>query len=167
MFLFQIIRILENKDGFLDLRDLEDKLQAHQNTGRQLIGCFCAVSNITGVISDDVACTLLLHQYGAIALWDYTIAAPSVSINMNPELQGDTSGFKDAIFFTGHKFIGGVQTPGILVAKKGLFKNCLAENVTSNKCTQVRNLKKILLNIIYNHTNNIFFFCVLPTNIFR
>lgn len=138
----KIIRILENKDGFLDLRDLEDKLQAHQNTGRQLIGCFCAVSNITGVISDDVACTLLLHQYGAIALWDYTIAAPSVSINMNPELQGDTSGFKDAIFFTGHKFIGGVQTPGILVAKKGLFKNCLAENVTSNKCTQELELRE-------------------------
>lgn len=77
-----------------------------------MIGCFCAASNITGVISDDVASTVLLHQYGALALWDYTIAAPCVSMNMNPDLQGDTAAYKDAIFFSGHKFIGGVQTPG-------------------------------------------------------
>ena len=30
---------------------------------------------------------------------------------------------KDAIFFSPHKFIGGVDTPGILVAKKQLFRN--------------------------------------------
>jgi selenocysteine lyase/cysteine desulfurase len=31
--------------------------------------------------------------------------------------------FKDAIFFSGHKFIGGPQTPGVLIAKQKLFKN--------------------------------------------
>ena len=30
---------------------------------------------------------------------------------------------KDAIYFSMHKFVGGVQTPGVLVAKKDLFKN--------------------------------------------
>ena len=29
---------------------------------------------------------------------------------------------KDAVYFSMHKFVGGVQTPGILVAKKELFK---------------------------------------------
>jgi selenocysteine lyase/cysteine desulfurase len=35
----------------------------------------------------------------------------------------DKHGFckKDAIYFSGHKFIGGPQTPGILIAKKKLF----------------------------------------------
>ena len=33
---------------------------------------------------------------------------------------------KDAIYFSMHKFVGGVQTPGILVAKKELFKNNIA-----------------------------------------
>ena len=33
---------------------------------------------------------------------------------------------KDAIYFSMHKFVGGVQTPGILVAKKELFKNNVA-----------------------------------------
>ena len=31
--------------------------------------------------------------------------------------------YKDAIFIATHKFVGGVQTPGILIAKKKLFRN--------------------------------------------
>lgn len=30
--------------------------------------------------------------------------------------------YKDALFFSVHKFVGGPQTPGILVAKKRLFE---------------------------------------------
>ena len=37
---------------------------------------------------------------------------------VNPTVQA-----KDAIFFSPHKFIGGVDSPGILVAKKKLFKS--------------------------------------------
>lgn len=39
-----------------------------------MIGCFSAASCITGVLADDVATTLLLHQYGALSVWDYTAA---------------------------------------------------------------------------------------------
>ena len=31
--------------------------------------------------------------------------------------------YKDAVFFSGHKFIGGPQTPGVLIAKNKLFMN--------------------------------------------
>lgn len=42
------------------------------------------------------------------------LSAPYVSIRMNPVVEGDSAGlaYKDAIFFSVHKFIGGVQTPG-------------------------------------------------------
>ena len=30
---------------------------------------------------------------------------------------------KDALYFSVHKFVGGAQTPGLLVAKKRLFAN--------------------------------------------
>ncbi|PNF15326.1 hypothetical protein B7P43_G00938 [Cryptotermes secundus] len=121
----KIVRIAERKDGFLDLDDLESQLQLHQGTGRQLIGCFSAASNITGILADDVATTLLLHQYGALAFWDYAAAAPYVKLDMNPFLPGvdERAVYKDAMFFSVHKFVGGVQTPGILIAKKALFKN--------------------------------------------
>jgi len=74
--LFQIVRIAETPEGFLDLHDLEQQLVSRRSskTGRQLIGCFSAASNITGVVADDVATTLLLHQYGALAFWDYATA---------------------------------------------------------------------------------------------
>lgn len=56
--------------------DLENQLQLHRNLqpDTQLIGVFSASSNITGVLADDVATTLLLHQYGALAFWDYATA---------------------------------------------------------------------------------------------
>ena len=112
---FQIIRIAETKQNFIDLGDLEEQLKLHQFTGRQLIGCFSAASSVTGIQVDDVASTLLLHEYGAFAFWDYNLVAPYVAINMNSKVPGigeDVKVAKDAIYFSGHKFIGGVQTPG-------------------------------------------------------
>ena len=43
---------------------------------------------------------------------------------MSPQVSGlDSKLFeKDAVFFSMHKFVGGVQTPGVLVAKKRLFR---------------------------------------------
>lgn len=67
----------------------------------------------------------MLHQYGALAFWDYNTAAPYVTVDVNPFVPGmeESAAYKDAVYFSGHKFVGGVQTPGILVAKKALFKH--------------------------------------------
>lgn len=114
----QVIRIAETKEGFLDLIDLENKLQKEKqllngNSRVQFIGCFSAASNITGILADDIATTVLLHQYGALSFWDYASAAPYVPLDMNPLLPGNDKGVhKDAMFFSGHKFVGGVQSPG-------------------------------------------------------
>ena len=92
---------------------------------RTIIGCFCAASNVTGIVNDDLAITAVLHAHGALAFWDYATAAPYVNIDVNPKVPGlglDSKLFeKDAVFFSAHKFVGGVQTPGVLVAKKRLF----------------------------------------------
>lgn len=47
---------------------------------------------------------------------------------MNPHLPGvgETTVHKDAIIFAGHKFIGGVQSPGVLVTKRSLLKDKIA-----------------------------------------
>ncbi|CAG9856772.1 unnamed protein product [Phyllotreta striolata] len=127
----KLVRIGETKDGLLDLAELETQLKFHQNSGRQMIGCFSVASSVTGIVIDDLACTILLHQYGALSFWDFNFGAPSVQADMNPALPGveenSPSGYKDAMYFSGHKFIGGVQTPGILIAKKSIFRcinNC-------------------------------------------
>ncbi|XP_055677378.1 uncharacterized protein LOC129786407 isoform X3 [Lutzomyia longipalpis] len=116
----QIVRVSKNREGFLDLVDLEKKLASHKNSQRQLIGFFSAASRLTGILTDDVATTILLHQYGALAMWDYSMVAPYSEVNMNPQLPGAS---KDIIYFNVNKFIGGVQAPGIAVIKRCLLTN--------------------------------------------
>ena len=48
------------------------------------MGCFSAASNITGVLTDVNAVTILLHKHNALALWDYATAGAYVQIDMNP-----------------------------------------------------------------------------------
>lgn len=74
------MRISETKEGVLDLDDLEAQLVAHQGWG-QLIGFFTAGSHVTGLLADDVATTLLLHQHGALACWDFTAAGELFTIS--------------------------------------------------------------------------------------
>ncbi|XP_053616260.1 uncharacterized protein LOC128678632 isoform X3 [Plodia interpunctella] len=121
----EIIKIPETKEGFIDLNNLESRLQQNSGTGKKMIGFFPAASKLTGVLADDVATTLLLHQYGAWSFWDYTLVAPSSSVDMNPSFAGveDDMVKKDALFFECEKFVGGVQGPSVAVVKKDVFKN--------------------------------------------
>ncbi|KAJ8682427.1 hypothetical protein QAD02_018219, partial [Eretmocerus hayati] len=121
----QLVRIDETREGFLDLNDLERKLVTvrTEQPSAKMIGYFSAASCITGVLADDVATTLLLRQHGALSIWDYTSAAPYTRMEMNANVPGvgETKVHKDAIIFAGHKFIGGAQSPGVLVAKRCLL----------------------------------------------
>ncbi|CAH0746448.1 unnamed protein product [Diatraea saccharalis] len=121
----EIIKIPESKEGFIDLNNLEHRLQQNSGTGKRMIGFFPAASKLTGVLADDVATTLLLHQYGAWSFWDYTLVAPTSAVDMNPTFPGvdDEMVKKDALFFNCEKFVGGVQGPYVAVVKKDVFKN--------------------------------------------
>lgn len=107
--------------GQIDISLLEEKLKQAQSA-KMIIGSFSAASNVTGILSDVDAVSNLLHQYNALAFWDYAAAAPYVSIEMNDACkEGGAS--KDAIFISPHKFVGGPGTPGVLVVKKKLLQN--------------------------------------------
>ncbi len=122
--LADVVVIPEDHDGRIDLADLERELIAHADRPLK-IGSFSAASNVTGVISDVRAISILLHRHGALSFWDFAAAAPYVSIEMGPFAHGDSDplAYKDAIFISPHKFIGGPGTPGVLVARRELFRN--------------------------------------------
>ncbi len=128
--LVDVVVIPENRDGRMDRDILEQQLRAHA-TRPLLIGSFSAASNVTGIVSDTVGITTLLHRYGALAFWDFAAAAPYVNIEMNPGYvpgdPGDGVGpaSKDAVFISPHKFIGGPQTPGLLIVKRNLLTNAV------------------------------------------
>ncbi|RLN70952.1 hypothetical protein BBJ28_00012123 [Nothophytophthora sp. Chile5] len=114
-----VVEIPEANGGGLDLVVLERQLRSYE--GRRLkIGTFAAASNLTGLLADVDKVSTLLHKYGALACWDYATCAPYVDIDMNPK---DPAAYKDAIFFSGHKFVGGPGSPGVLVAKTRLLSN--------------------------------------------
>ena len=125
-----VVTIEENRCGQVSVESLENQLKNHGRNDAVLVGCFPAASNITGVLNDDLAITALMHQYGGLAFWDYATAAPYVRVDVNPRVSGDSDALchKDAVYFSFHKFVGGVQTPGVLIAKKSLFRNPVPEN---------------------------------------
>jgi selenocysteine lyase/cysteine desulfurase len=147
----QIERIKKNRDGFLDLVDLEKRLGKFADTNSKLIGLFSGMSRQTGILSDDVATTILLHQYNAISLWDCSASASSAHLNVNPTLPGAA---KDALFFNCNKMVGGLQSPSVLIIKKSFIENFtsiqneMVDTVSIVRCGLVMQLKEALGNHI-------------------
>lgn len=107
----------------ISLGDLEAKLKLFEGH-KVKIGSFSAASNVTGILTEVDSISILLHKYGALAFFDYATAAPYVKIDMNPVLADGSLtalAYKDAIFFSGHKFLGGPNCPGVLIVKKWLM----------------------------------------------
>jgi selenocysteine lyase/cysteine desulfurase/CRP-like cAMP-binding protein len=119
-----VIVIREDADGHVDLDHLADELERHRDRPLK-VGSFSAASNVTGIVTDVDAVSILLHRHGAYACWDYAAAGPYLEIDMNaaPDVRDGHLAYKDAVFISPHKFVGGPGTPGVLVAKRALFRN--------------------------------------------
>ena len=123
-----VVVIHEDLHGGIDLDELAADLRRY--AGRPLkIGSFSAASNVTGIVSDVRAVSVLLHEHGALSFWDYAAAAPYVRIRMGPvgDSREDRLDYCDAIFVSPHKMIGGPGTPGLLVARRELFRNAVPD----------------------------------------
>ena len=117
-----VVVIHEDHDGHIDQRHLELELARHRDRPLK-IGSFSAASNVTGIISDWRAISVLLHRYGALSFWDFAAAAPYMEIRMGSASSGADEPYLDAVFISPHKFIGGPGTPGVLAARRDLFRN--------------------------------------------
>jgi selenocysteine lyase/cysteine desulfurase len=124
-----VVRIPEDADGHVDLSVLEEVLVAHADRPLK-IGSFSAASNVTGILTDTRAVSVLLHRHGALALWDCAAAAPYIEVAMSPHRPGPDGAsddahldHKDAVFVSPHKLVGGPGTPGVLIARREVFAN--------------------------------------------
>eukprot|EP00794_Sanderia_malayensis_P006974 gene6974-7759_t len=141
----EIVWTAENKKGELDISNLEENLKKYYESDRMLIGSFTAASNVTGVLTDVDAVSACIHQYGGLAFFDYATAAPYIEVNMNPLAMSESQGMihKDAVFISPHKFVGGPGTPGILIAKKNLFRNAVPSQAGGGNTNTQTYLKEI------------------------
>jgi selenocysteine lyase/cysteine desulfurase len=121
-----VVTVREDADGRVDLDHLEHELRRYADRPLK-IGTFSAASNVTGVITDVDAVAIALHRHGALSCWDYAAAGPYLPIDMNasPDREDGHLAYKDAVFLSPHKFVGGPGTPGVLVAKRALFANAV------------------------------------------
>lgn len=117
-----VVTIPEDSDGHIDLGVLESRLTDFADRPLK-IGSFSAASNVTGIVSNTCAISDLLHRHGALSFWDFAAAAPYVRIEMTPQCPTHPRAYKDAIFVSPHKFIGGPGTPGVLVVRRDLLAN--------------------------------------------
>ena len=116
-----VVEINEDADGQIDLTELEERLVEYAERPLK-IGSFSAASNVTGIISDTSAISRLLHKHDALSFWDFAASAPYVGISMG-STKVDDGDYKDAIFISPHKLIGGPGSPGLLVARRDLLTN--------------------------------------------
>jgi selenocysteine lyase/cysteine desulfurase len=118
----ELVVIPEDPDGHIDTAALEAKLIEYGERPLK-IGSFSAASNVTGIVSDTHAISDLLHRHGALSFWDFAAAAPYVDIEMYGRSTRHPQAYKDAVFISPHKFVGGPGTPGVLVIRRELLRN--------------------------------------------
>jgi selenocysteine lyase/cysteine desulfurase len=124
-----VVVIDEDLHGGIDLGELERELARFADRPLK-IGSFSAASNVTGITSPVREVSVILHRHGALSFWDYAAAAPYVRIHMGPENESTEVGrldYKDAVFISPHKMIGGPGTPGLLIARRELFTNTVPD----------------------------------------
>jgi len=117
-----VIVIPEDPDGHIDADRLDAELVRHRDRPLR-IGSFSAASNVTGIVTDTHAISDLLHRHGALSFWDFAAAAPYVEIEMDGRSHTHPRAYKDAVFISPHKFVGGPGTPGVLVVRRELLRN--------------------------------------------
>ena len=113
--LCEVQRIQLTPEGLIDLRQLKEILQ--ENRHREIIGCFCIASNVTGIITPYEEISRLLRLYGATVCFD--AAASSSYMNIPCELY-------DALVMSPHKLLGGPGSCGILAIRKNLIQDELS-----------------------------------------
>lgn len=105
------------------------------NSSNLIICSVTACSNVTGSIMPLDKIKHILNKYNNVTnltklfFVDFACSAPYVKI--------DGSMF-DGIVFSGHKFIGGIGTPGVMIAKEHLFNKTVPHDTGGGcvcKCT--------------------------------
>ena len=131
--LCEVKRIKLTSDGLVDLVQLKEILQ--ENIHREIIGCFCIASNVSGIITPYEEISKLLKHYKAKVLFDAAASSPYINVPCH---------LYDALVLSPHKLLGGPGSCGLLIIKKDLIDTSIPPSFAGggtveyvNKETQV------------------------------
>ena len=138
--------------------NLQKKLDEYKNNYIK-IGSFTASSNITGLLLDVDRIASMIHKENGFVFFDYAAGAPYLKIDLTDSLPQDYRNmlhfkklddselrtcFKDGLFFSPHKFVGGPNTPGVLIVHDRIYRNQLKPTQPGGGT----------VNYVYNNTIN-------------
>jgi selenocysteine lyase/cysteine desulfurase len=107
----------QDEDGRVDLAQLRVLLERYKEREVK-IAAVTACSNVTGVVTPYREIARVMHAVGGLCFVDFACSAPYVDVDMQD---------LDAIYFSGHKFLGGPGTPGVLIFNKRLYGNAVPD----------------------------------------
>jgi selenocysteine lyase/cysteine desulfurase len=114
-----VVVVEPGPDGLVELDNF--RAEVNRYAARRIkIAAVTAGSNVTGILTPYHAIARILHEAGGLCFVDFAAAAPYVPIDMHP---ADPLERLDAVFFSPHKFLGGIATPGVLVMNRSLYRN--------------------------------------------
>ena len=136
--LCEVVEIPLDKNGEIDLAELEKTVSDEKYKNRQKIGSFSAASNVTGLKTPVYEVARILHKYNAIACFDFAACAPYVEIDMNK----DEESYFDAIFLSPHKFLGGPGTAGVLIFNEKIYPKDLSPTIAAGGTVDYVSIKR-------------------------
>ncbi|PIE99499.1 MAG: selenocysteine lyase, partial [Polaribacter sp.] len=119
-----VVVVPPNSEGLVCLEEFEKAIKKYENRPIK-IASVVATSNVTGIHTPYHKIASLIHKYNGLCFVDFACSAPYINIDMHPEKEDE---YLDAVFFSPHKFLGGVGTSGVLVFNKKLYKNTIPDN---------------------------------------
>ena len=114
-----VVIIPNDETGNVDLANFSFLLEQFKDRVYK-IAAVTACSNVTGIQTPYHEIARLIHAQDGLCFADFACSAAYCNINMHPDEAGT---HLDAIYFSGHKFLGGPGTPGILIFNKQLYRN--------------------------------------------
>ncbi len=108
-----MVTIPEDRDGYLDVDVLRRELARHAERPLR-VGSFGVASIVTGVVRDSSRIAAVLHDHGALSVWDYRGCAPYVEVN------AAAGSGKDAVVVSPGAFVGGPGAAEVLVVRRSL-----------------------------------------------
>ncbi|MBL3570774.1 aminotransferase [Rhodovulum sulfidophilum] len=115
----RLVRIPLDAAGAICLPTLRREIAAHADAAL-MVGAFSAASNVTGIRTDIRAVARLLHEAGGWCVIDFAAAAPYVAVRMAESAPGAGDRI-DAALVSPHKFPGGPEASGLLIADRALL----------------------------------------------
>lgn len=124
-----------DSNGDLDYEALQAELNKYRTQNCLKIVSMSAGSNLTGTLFDVDRISVMAHKSKFLACFDYAAICPYSDINMNGLTHHQVDSFaklsvedaelayKDAIFLSPHKLVGGPGSSGVLLAKRDILKS--------------------------------------------